>query len=163
MKEEATDPKIDAYLRHRGDLVAAAHAIVGSADTAEDVVQDCWLRWSAHDYGTDHARSILRRIVRNLAFDWRRRRRVEFEAVETHRLHAHAPHDAERIVGARQELARVVAALDRLPPRTLQAFRLSRVDGLTLKEAGRCLGVSEGRVSQLVSDALLRIVETLEE
>lgn len=157
-----TDPKAAVYLHHRDDLVAVARAVVGSADIAEDVVQDCWLRWSGHDYEADRARAVLRRIVRNLALDWRRRRRVECEAVETQRLHLHGPLNAEHIVSARQELARVIEALDQLPPRTLRAFRLARVEGRTLKEVGRRMEVSEVRVSQLVSDAMVRIIAALE-
>ncbi|MEL6206226.1 MAG: sigma-70 family RNA polymerase sigma factor, partial [Pseudomonadota bacterium] len=108
------------------------------------------------------ARPILLTIIRNLSFDWHRRRRVEFETLEPHRILQDAPHDSERIVAARQELELVVRALEQMPPRTLLAFRYCRVNGHTLKEAGQRLGVSGSRVSQLVSDAIIRILDALD-
>lgn len=153
----------DVYLRARHELIARARCVVGNLHVAEDLVQDCWLRWSEHNYPTKRARPILLRIVTNLAIDWHRRRRVEFEALETKRLHQDAPPDVERTIMARQKLDLIIQALQHLPPKTLLAFRYSRVDGLTLKETGKRLGVSESRASQLVTDAVLRIVEAIED
>lgn len=163
MGQSSTDEQLQSYLREHADLIAAARSIVGNVDVAEDLAQECWLRWSARSYNTERARPILFTIIKNLAFDWHRRRRVEFETLEAHRILQSTPHDSERIVSARQQLERVVRALETLPPRTLQAFRYCRVNGDTLKEAGQRLGVSESRVSQLVSDAVLRIVTALED
>ncbi|MEM1079353.1 MAG: RNA polymerase sigma factor [Pseudomonadota bacterium] len=162
MADTGTQQKLDVYLHEQRDLLAAACAIVGSPHVAEDLVQDCWLRWNARDYRPDQARPILLRIVKNLAIDWHRRRRVEFETLEAHRILQESPLDAERILDGKQQLSLVIKALEELPPRTLLAFRYSRVEGLTLKEAGRKMGVSESRVSQLVSDAVLRIVSAID-
>ncbi|MEM9127711.1 MAG: RNA polymerase sigma factor [Pseudomonadota bacterium] len=150
------------FVDEREKLIATAVRIVNDRAIAEDLVQESWLRWASKNYQASQARLILLRIVKNLAIDWRRRRRVEFEALETHRLFQDSPYDAERIVGARQLLERVVQVIETLPPRTRLAFRYSRVEGLTLKETGRRLGVSESRASQLVSDAIIRIVAVLD-
>ena len=162
MKKDSDHPSLAPYLRERSDLVALARAAVGNAHVAEDLVQDCWLRWSQREYPKDQARPILTRILKNLTIDWHRRRRREFEALETQRLLQISSPDVERVMIARQRLEKVIDALQELPPKTLLAFRYSRFDCLTLKETGRRLGVSESRASQLVADAVIRIITVLE-
>lgn len=158
-----TNDQLDAYVSERRDLIALARSIVGNTDVAEDLVQDSWLRWSTREYALDHARPILMRIVKNLAFDWHRRRRVEFEVLEAQHIFHDTPPDTERIVIARQRLDKVTRALQTLPPRTLLAFRYCRVDSMTLKETGKKLGVSESRACQLVSNAIIHIIAELDE
>ncbi|MEM1162360.1 MAG: sigma-70 family RNA polymerase sigma factor [Pseudomonadota bacterium] len=162
MAREMSDPALTAFVKDRDDLIVVACSVVGNVHVAEDLVQDCWLRWSQREYPAHQARPILMRIVKNLAIDWHRRRRLEFGALEAHRLLQDAPPDAERVVNGRQRLAVVVRALQELPARTLFAFRCARVENLTLKETGKRLGVSESRASQLVADAIVHISGALD-
>ncbi|MEM9122459.1 MAG: sigma factor, partial [Pseudomonadota bacterium] len=121
MTKPGCDPALERFLPEREDLIALARTVVGCPSVAEDLVQDCWLRWRAKAYPSDKARPILMRIVKNLAIDWHRRRKREADGLETQKLHwAEAP-DTERIVGARQELALVVRALSECPERTVYA------------------------------------------
>ncbi|MEM9045488.1 MAG: sigma-70 family RNA polymerase sigma factor [Pseudomonadota bacterium] len=163
MDDKFSDKALAAYLRERGSLIALAYSVAGNSHVAEDLVQDCWLRWSQRDYPEDKAGPILARILKNLAIDWRRRRTLEFEVLEAQRVFQDHSPDVERAVIARERLTRVVKALQELPPRTLLAFRCSRVECLTLKETGRRLGVSESRASQLVADAIVHIAAALPE
>lgn len=48
-------------------------------------------------------------------------------------------------------------AIDRLPERERQVVALYYVEELTMKEIGSCLGVTESRVSQLRTQAILRL------
>lgn len=162
MDKDFGDTALAAYLREKSDLTALAISVVGNSHVAEDIVQDCWLRWSQRRYPLDQARPILMRILKNLAIDWHRRRRIEFECLEAQRILQDQAPDVEREVIARDRLERVIRALQELPPRTLFAFRCSRVGGLTLKETGRRLGVSESRASQLVADAIVHITTALD-
>lgn len=157
------DPGLKTFVDERDRLIAAAYRIVDNRAVAEELVQESWLRWHGKTYPPDHALSLLLRIVRNLSIDWHRKRRVEFEAIETQVLLQESPLDAERIVEARQQLERVIRVIDLLPPKSRLAFRHARIDGLTLNETGQRLGVSQSRASQLVSDAIVRIVEALDE
>jgi RNA polymerase sigma factor for flagellar operon FliA len=59
--------------------------------------------------------------------------------------------------------ARLAAALEQLPLRQQQALALYYVEELTMKEIGAVLGVGESRVSQMHSNALLRLREILGE
>jgi RNA polymerase sigma-70 factor (ECF subfamily) len=149
---------LDTFVDERDRLIAAAYRIVDSHAVAEELVQESWIRWHAKQYPPEHTRPLLLRIVKNLAIDWHRKRRVEFDALETQRLLDESAHDAERIVAARQQLTQVIQLIEKLPPKARLAFRYSRIEGMTLKEVGKRLGVSESRASQLVSDAIVRLV-----
>jgi RNA polymerase sigma factor (sigma-70 family) len=58
---------------------------------------------------------------------------------------------AEQHVSARQELKRLAAAMDRLPPRCREVMWLRRVEGLSQKETAERLGVSVKAIEQHVS------------
>lgn len=156
------DQNLAAFVGQRDDLIALACSVVGSRHIAEELVQDSWIRWEKHSYAPDQARPVLMRIVKNLALDWYRRRRRETENLANLTPDLDAELDTERVVIARQQLVIAVKALEQLPERTLIAFRLSRLEGLTLRETGLRLGVSEVRAYQLVSKALLHVIEALD-
>ncbi|MEM9735078.1 MAG: RNA polymerase sigma factor [Pseudomonadota bacterium] len=154
---------VDAFVRERDDLVALARNVLNNASTAEDVVQDSWFRWAGRSYPIEDARPILRRIVINLARDLLRREKRERIGLETRPPMAELAPDAERVVIAREEVAIVVAALSELPERTLTAFRLQRIHGLTYEEIGQRLEVSTQRAFQLVRRALVHIALRMEQ
>ena len=127
---------------------------------AEDVAQDAFVAaWRAlGDYDPARPfRAWLFHIGLNKARDWRRKRRVrsfffgaaaldepEALAVET------GEPDPESAAHDRRRLARVRAAVARLPDETRDVFVLTTAGGLTYAEAGEALGLSvkavEGRL-----------------
>jgi RNA polymerase sigma factor for flagellar operon FliA len=68
----------------------------------------------------------------------------------------------ERLEKSRKEQS-MQAAMAALPPRLARVLEMHYVDGLTLREIGRELGVTESRVCQLESDALRRLRERCKE
>ncbi|MEM6482062.1 MAG: sigma factor-like helix-turn-helix DNA-binding protein, partial [Pseudomonadota bacterium] len=70
--------------------------------------------------------------------------------------------DAERVVVARQDLRRVVAALSKLPKRTLFALSLYSVEGRTYREIGVALGLSHVAAFRLVAQALAKAAAALD-
>jgi len=62
------------------------------------------------------------------------------------------------IVSRREELARVIAAIDRLPPAQRDVIRLRRFEGLPTREVAQRLDRSEGAVRMLY----MRAVRALE-
>ncbi|MEM7526796.1 MAG: RNA polymerase sigma factor [Pseudomonadota bacterium] len=146
-----------AYSQSRSELYRVAVSIVGDAASAEDLVQESWLRWSGRGYPTEGAPKILRRIVRNLACDLLRKRRREEAVFRSLASESdHAP-DVESLVVDREQLRRVENILATLPERTRMAFRMSCVEGRTYAEISERLGVSRPRAHQLVSKALSKI------
>ncbi|WP_299851403.1 sigma-70 family RNA polymerase sigma factor [uncultured Roseovarius sp.] len=93
-----------------------------------------------------------------LSRTWYRRQRTEYQNLTTYKLIAQDAPDAERVVIARQQVALVINALAMMPERMRKAFRLSRLDGLTYREIGARLGVSEASAYRLVGEALVQIV-----
>ncbi|WP_328656538.1 RNA polymerase sigma-70 factor [Streptomyces sp. NBC_00334] len=64
----ATTPSAsDEFERHRPRLFGLAYRMLGSADEAEDTVQDAWLRFTAADRtGIEHPGAWLAKVVTNL-------------------------------------------------------------------------------------------------
>ncbi|MEM8794490.1 MAG: RNA polymerase sigma factor [Pseudomonadota bacterium] len=154
--------KVSLFCEDREQLLALARSIVKNGAIAEEIVQDSWIRWDGHSFEKDSSRWILRRIVSNLCKDWLRRQKVERSSLQVFSLfEEHAP-DTERVVISRQELRIVVNALKRLPKRTLTAFRLNRLDGLTFVEIGAEMNISAPRAYQLVCEALLHLTIELD-
>jgi RNA polymerase sigma-70 factor (ECF subfamily) len=154
------------FVEHRGSLVNYANGIVRDRASAEDVVQEAYLRFSAaaKDDQIVNPVSYLYRIVRNLAVDWTRRASFEAPKVAApllERVASDAP-SAERILFYRDELKVISDALAELPERTRVAFTMYRLEGKTLQVIAEHLGVSVVRVHQLVKEAILHAARRLD-
>ena len=157
------DRGLKTFVDEQDRLIAVACRIVDNRAVAEELVQESWLRWDAKQYQPGQMRPILLQIIRNLSIDWLRRQQTERNGLaELSEWREDFP-DTERVVIARQQLRRVVRALHSLPKRTLAAFRLRRLDGLTYKEIGRRLNTSETGAYRLVADALVKVILAMDD
>ncbi|MEM6677500.1 MAG: sigma-70 family RNA polymerase sigma factor [Pseudomonadota bacterium] len=154
---------LETFITRRRDLIALANAVVGNRSIAEELVQDSWLVWSTRAYPQHRAGPILKRIVLNLARDRYRRQRVEWRYLQFGAPEPDAAPDTERHYIARETIEQVVAALEELPERTLAAFRMHRLDGLTYAQIGERLDIVPSRAHQLVRNALLHIALRVDE
>jgi RNA polymerase sigma-70 factor (ECF subfamily) len=166
---EAQDARLSTFIAQRAALVRAAAAILGCRIRAEDVVQDCCMRFLADEgaaRGALHPAAYLQRMVRNLAFDHLRRQGVENRAhaccAVSCALHR-APRSPEDVTLGRDDLRAACAALAALPERQRRAFALHRIHGLTFREIGEHIGVSTATAHRLVRDALTRLMAALAE
>jgi RNA polymerase sigma factor (sigma-70 family) len=155
------DPALAVYIEHRDGLLNYASRIVRDRASAEDVVQEAWLRFSERTRrGGDIAQpaNYLYAIVRNLALDWlKRASRNAPQAISDTALEgipSEAP-SAERILYYRDELRVLEELVFELPERTQIAFRMYRVERRPLKEIAERLGVSIPRAHKMVKDAVL--------
>jgi RNA polymerase sigma-70 factor (ECF subfamily) len=137
----------------------------GAVD-ADDVAQDACVR--ALDLPSPHGiREPIRyifRIARNLVIDRRRRRAREAalsESLAVLEYGSSDPADPERILSGKQDLARVLAAIDSLPPRCREAFTLHRFGGLSYAAIARQMGVSTSMVEKHIAEAMLRVTRAL--
>lgn len=163
MTAQPCDPLVKTLCDERNDLVALARSLVGHEDIAEDIVQECWLRWHNRHYPAEQAKPIVIRIIKNLAADWHRRRTIEARHYRIHAMLRGDVPDTERVVVARQQLRLVVEALSVLPEQTLEAFRLHRLEGMAFVEIGDRLGISKAGAHRLVAKALAHIVLRLDD
>lgn len=151
-------PGLSVWLDDRERLIMLACRVVESRAVAEEIVQEGWLRWQSRGYSAPDARPLFRRIVSNLARDWRRRQRFESIALDQHALHRIHAFDTERLVSAQQHVALVAEAMATMPPRMVQALWLHRMDGRTYAKIGSELGVAPSTAHKLVEDALVRLM-----
>ncbi len=154
----------------RQRLVAEAARVTGDAASAEDVVQEAWLRLAHRppDGRSTTPGGYVRQVVRNLALDeYRQRRRREQvttldPAGDVHEVPS-SEADAEHAMIASQELALVRAALAAMPPRMRRAVELHRLSGARLRTIADELDVSVTTAHALVTDGVERCRKALQQ
>ena len=134
-----TDPEFrTAFHSHKDVLYRFAYRMTGSAETAEDVVQDCFLALWRNPAGYHPDRGTLRAfllgVARNLLLKrWRRER----------------PHDAldddaslcpPADLEGQERADRVARAVQLLPPLQREAVILAEFEELPLEEIARATG-----------------------
>ena len=136
------EPTLRAWLRSR----------FGAQCDVDDLVQEAYVRViRARGNGEMVSpKAFLFATARNLALDQLRRRRVAAveSLVENDELHVlEDATDVAETVARNQELALLTEAIQSLPDRCRQIFTLRKVYGLSQREIGEKLGISERTVS----------------
>jgi RNA polymerase sigma factor (sigma-70 family) len=131
-----------------------------------DLLQDIYLRVfeAAKKQMPDVTRSFVFTVAQNLLIDRVRREKiVPIETVaELDALQIAAEEPApDRTAIARDDLRRLQAALDRLPPRSRQAILLKQVEGLSRAEIAVRMGVTENTAKWYLSDGLRHLANVL--
>lgn len=157
-----------AYLRKRSDLVRFFTVRTRSAAEAEDLVQELFLKIDGLTTSEEiHSpEAYLYRLGSNLMLDRMKQQRRQGARDDGWRRAqggdgpdpvADAP-AADDAVAARQRLARLLAALEDLPPQTAQAFRMHKFEGLSHAEVAARLGVSRSSVEKYIMAALRQLL-----
>ncbi|MBS0221313.1 MAG: sigma-70 family RNA polymerase sigma factor [Proteobacteria bacterium] len=160
------EPALTIYLENRAELVTLAKRIIRDGASAEDVVQEAWLRFSSRTQTAEivQPKHYLFSIVRNLALDWLRRSAV-LPTTPTAQVYMEAvaseTPSAERVLYYRDELKELQASLAELPERTRRAFRLNRIERKTLQETADRLGVSLTMAHKIVAQASVHLARKL--
>ncbi len=138
-------------------LKGYARGFVSDEETAEDVVQECFIKlWQARDTldGSKSVRALLYTMVRNHAFNIVRSQRTQ------DRHHLEFAKDQQDVVTDHTELdaTKLGRLLDswiaQLPERQREALRLSRLDGLSHAEVSSIMDVSQRTVNNHIVRAL---------
>jgi len=129
----------EAYESHKDALYRFALRMTGSAATAEDAVQDCflmlWRRAVAYDQGRGTMRSFLMGVTRNLALKRLTRERTFDELQEASAV-------CGPIDPAGRERGEMVAhAVAALPPLQREALILAEYEEMPLAEIAQVIGV----------------------
>jgi RNA polymerase sigma-70 factor, ECF subfamily len=142
---------------HYGELCSFVRAQVGSADVAEEIVQDVLLRvWHNRSRLDPHQslRQYLYRAARNHALNFLKRRRLETHwqsASNPTTQNAPAADEAVREHELSTAIGQAVAAL---PERCRLIFLMSRDQGLSYTEIADVLGLSVKTVETQMGRAL---------
>lgn len=141
----------------RPALLRMLTARLNSADDAEDVLQDLWLKLGAMAERPISAPSaFLYRAAANLATDRRiaaTRRAARDVAWADHQPRPDDIPGIERTLLARETLAEANHVIARMPPRMAAALRLYRIEGLGQREIAAQLGVTVSAVEKLLRKA----------
>lgn len=155
------------YRENRDELLKYAVRIVRDRASAEDIVQEAWLRFSDRlQQGGEVGQplSYLYTIVRNLALNLVRRAAMQGKVVVAVPEVENVIHDAptaEQVLYYKDELRVMANAIAELPERTRIAFRLYKIEGRPLHEIAARLDISVPRVHQLVKEAGLHAARRL--
>ena len=139
------------FREHRPELLRVAYLLTGSSATAEDLVQDVFVKLSRRERTIDNPGAYLRRSVVNAVRTWQRRRMLErrhlrMQVAETVSLGAHELADALGALGARERAVIV----------------LHYYDGRTIDEIAEILDCPRGTVASLQSRGLARLRKVIE-
>jgi RNA polymerase sigma-70 factor (ECF subfamily) len=156
-------------LPHLDAAYTLARYLTRHEHDAQDVVQDAYLRALKYFDGFRGAeaadgRAWLLTIVRNTAFNWRRRYRQEASAAEfDEQLHSASVEDVHPDAALSDASAResLYQAIDRLPAEFREVIVLREIQGLSYKEIAEVTGVPGGTVMSRLSRARSRLQRAL--
>jgi RNA polymerase sigma-70 factor (ECF subfamily) len=150
----------------RGPIMRFLTARSGSADLAQDLFQDLWLRLGQVEHGPiANPVAYLMRAANNLMLDYRRgelRARTrdttwldaDSPAMLAPDLRADPAPAADEAIAARQEAALLRRAIEGLPPGARRALILHRIDGLAHADVAVVMGISRSGVEKHLAVAM---------
>ncbi|GLS32877.1 RNA polymerase sigma-70 factor, ECF subfamily [Mesorhizobium albiziae] len=149
-------------LRPRAEAMARRR--VGCAFTAEDIMQDTWIKLAnvrRDDTISNPAGFAIKTAMNAVVGHFRKqRRRTEIDAEVNDLLWQSVDElSPERIALGRDVLRVVDAALKKMPERSRRIFLMNRLGGVSHREIARRLGISE----EAVYYHIRRVVERLGE
>ena len=158
---------IAEVLPHEAAYLAQARRFCGNADDAADLVQDAYAKLFALENWRDLAnpRAYALAMIRNLAIQKLRRARVidfrqmaNLDAVD---LSDDAP-NAQRQTIDRDQLRRLLKAVERLPERCRQIVVMRRFDEKTPHEIARELGLSLSTLEKRLARGMHLLMQAMD-
>jgi RNA polymerase sigma factor (sigma-70 family) len=150
-------------LPHEGALRGRMRRVLRQREDVEDVVAEVLTRaYATAQFDRITAgRSYLFQIARNLLIDEARRAKiVVLEEMAELELVADTI-SAERMLQARDQLRRLEAIVETLPPQCRRAFILRRVHDRPVKEIAEEMGLSVFTVDKHIAKATLKVMQAL--
>lgn len=158
------DCSTDTFVAHRDRLFGIAYRMLGTVSDAEDVVQECWLRWQAQNPAAiDNPAGYLTRIATSISIDALRRERRRRELYAGPWLPEPLPENfrpgsatsaatgasAEDTVELAQTLSlALLALLETLRPNERATFVLRSAFQMSFDEIGACLDAAPATCRQ---------------
>lgn len=172
-KPAENGPLIRAFFERRENLLLFLAARTRCMATAEDLVQDLYLKLAALDGEAAEARApgaLLYRMAANLLIDhvrstqrssqrnsqWRRETRSALGGEDIVDEPA-----ADEVVVAKQRVRQLADAVAALPPQMGRAFRLHKLEGLSQAQTAQAMGVSVKMVEQHIQAAIRNLSQKL--
>lgn len=161
MSREWTEQVIATY---EGRLTGYALQITGDLETARDVVQDTFEKLCSQSPEQLNGKlaAWLYTVCRNRAFDVRKKDRRMTTLTEGQAAAIPSLQPLPSVSASlNEEQAMVIAAVNRLPEKPREVFRLKFGDGLSYREISEVTGYSTGAISGYMNEALTTLRTTL--
>lgn len=166
-------PLVAAYFERKDELRRFFVARLGSSADADDLVQDLFLKLAGLDGAEEihNPGAYLYRLASNIMLDRLKRHRRATARDGAWRETNHSALAGEDVaeepaaddaLAARQQLNRLVRALDDLTPQTQRVFRMHKFEGLTHAETAARLGISRSAVEKHMIAALRHLLSKVE-
>ena len=166
-------PLVRAFFEKRENLLLFLAARTRCMATAEDLVQDLYLKLAARDGDAEDVRApgaLLYRMAANLLIDhvrstqrssqrnnqWRRETRSALGGEDIVDEPA-----ADEVLVAKQRVRQLAEAVAALPPQMGRAFRLHKLEGLSQAQTAQAMGVSVKMVEQHIQAAIRNLSQRL--
>lgn len=141
-------------------LLRYAYGLVGQRETAEDLVQDAFLKLHAHWREVQQPRAWLFRCVRNLALNHLRdhRRETELDPDKEWRSDAEDP---EQMLGRMEAVGTLQLLVAELEPEERKLITLKYRENLKYDQISERTGLSVGNVGYKLHHVLKRLADSL--
>lgn len=162
------------FYRYYRRLAAYAQRYVSTRDEAEDIVQECFVKlWQMRGIYSDvPTGALLFTMVRNACLDSLKHAMVvsRFETVYAQQqdsLDSESVWDMDFFGDAAPDDLRsdlynkVMREVERLPEKCREAFRMSRLEGLTNHEIAEVMGISDAAVHKHIDRAVRKLSRAL--
>lgn len=147
------------FERYYKELVGYFSYTLNDAEQAKDVVQETYLRISAMGERADavlEPRAFLYQTAKRIIIDeWRKNK--HFDAVElreAEQISAEHEEPLEHLLSS-SRMKTLHHTINSLPPRSQEAFKLHKFEGLSHKEIALKMGISKNAVEKLIMRALI--------
>lgn len=141
-------------------LLRYAHGLVGQRETAEDLVQEAFLKLHAHWDEVIHPRAWLFRCVRNLALSYIRDHKREIP-MEPNREWESSNPGPEQTLGKLEAIGTLQLLVAELDEDDRKLIALKYIDGLKYDQISQRTGLSIGNVGYKLHHTLKNLADSL--
>lgn len=150
---------VESYYDNERDIFRYLLLRLKCAFTAKDLLQETFIKIESleNPAAVGNPRAYIFKVAVNLASDYQRAEKRHAAVLDDARDFLSSigeSHSPERILMAREEVARVRAAIEALSPMTRQVFAMNRFEGKTQREIAGHFGVSTVAIEKHIRKAL---------
>jgi RNA polymerase sigma-70 factor (ECF subfamily) len=158
MEEKPTLRQV--FEKEEAPLLRYAFGLVGQRETAEDLVQEAFLKLHTHWDDVSNARAWLFRSVRNLALNHLRDHRRETSIDDTSEIQSESPEPDVRL-GHLEAVGTLQLLLSELDPAERQLIALKYQENLKYEQISKRTGLSVGNVGYKLHHTLRGLADSL--
>jgi RNA polymerase sigma factor (sigma-70 family) len=141
-------------------LLRYAHGLLGQRETAEDIVQDAFLKLHAHWAEVSHPRAWLFRCTRNLALSHLRDHKRETPMDSNREWESSTP-DPEQALGKLEAIGTLQLLVAELQEEDRTLISLKYHDGLKYDQISQRTGLTVSNVGYKLHHALKNLADSL--